>query len=79
MISLPVMPNFVEVVEMAVMPWGKTYDCSTAVTSMLVFEKDDISELMEITILSNGKQKEIRVIHASSFCHQYVFPRIIPH
>src|ERR1700722_4902915 len=45
MISLAVMSNFVEVVEMAVMPRGKTYDCSIAVTFKLSNEYDDMSEL----------------------------------
>lgn len=45
--SLPVMPNFVDVVDIVVTPRGKTYDCSKVVISTLLFENADISELTE--------------------------------
>ena len=45
--SLDVIPNLVDVVVIAVIPCGKTYDCSIAVTFMLSFVYEVISELQE--------------------------------
>jgi hypothetical protein len=50
--SLDVIPNLVDVVVIAVIPCGKTYDCSIAVTFMLSFEYDVISELQEPKLIN---------------------------
>jgi hypothetical protein len=53
MTSFDVTPNLVAVIDIALMGWGKTKDCSSAMTRLLSCEKDEMSELLRACILGH--------------------------
>ena len=56
MMSLVVTPNFVDVEDIVVMPWGKRNVCSNTVTLLIWLANEDVEELGKSE--SAGNQRE---------------------